>query len=266
MKIKHLFPLLIIPMALASCGSKGLSVEQMQDYLDNISSEEVYPYYRVVGAIDYNNKYITVDNEFTRDFREGEFVPYSRYYPGSYDPEFDEYEEDLCMNFANASKSYWSRMPLRITKDSFYGIYNDGHKDVINSTCTYYKLLHYMKTWYDSPVKNADSGGEMVMEVAKDKEGNVTGFNFSGVNLHSKITIDNYPMYPNTDDLVHFPNGVLSSEEMYRNEIDATFNFRFEYDKNGWLTREYIASANYNDKSSNEVQFYCEAIYSYLFS
>ncbi|MCQ2801055.1 MAG: hypothetical protein MJ222_00160 [Bacilli bacterium] len=265
MKIKHLFPLLIVPMALASCGKNALSVEQMQDYLANVSSETVYPYYRVIGAIDYNNMYIEVDNEFTNDFREGEFVPYSRYNPGSFDPEYDTYGEELTMIFANSSKSYWSRMPLRITKDNFYGLYNDGRNEIINPTCAYYQLHHYMKTWSDSFVKNADNGGEMVMEVNKDKDGNVEAFVFSGVNLHSKIIIDNYPMYPDTNDTVHFPYGVLSNEEMYRNEVDASFNFKFEYNKDGWLTREYIVSTNYNDKESSETQFYCEAKYSYSF-
>jgi len=265
MKLKTLFPLLIVPMALASCGKAGLSVEQMQGYLANIPSEEVYPYYRVVGAIDYNNKYIEVDKEFTNDFREGEFIPYSRYNPGSYDPDYDPYEEEFIMNFANASKSYWARMPLRITKDSFYGLYNDGRNDVINSTCAYYQIYHYMKPWSDSFVKNADSGGEMVMEVNKDKDGNVSSFVFSGVNLHAKITVDNYPMYPDTNDTVHFPYGVLSAEEMYRNEIDASFNFKFEYNKDGWLTREFIMSTNYDEKTSSETQFYSEALYSYSF-
>lgn len=265
MKLKHLFPLLIVPMALASCGKDALSVEQMQDYLANISTEEVYPYYRVVGAIDYNNMYLNIDSEFTNDFREGEFVPYSRYNPGTYDPSYDPYDEKFIMNFANASKSYWARMPLRITKDNFYGLYNDGHNDVINSTCSYYQIHHYMKPWSDSFVKNADSGGEMVMEVNKDKDGNVESFVFYGVNLHSKINIDNYPMYPNTDDLEHFPYGVLSPDEMYRNEIDASFNFKFEYNKDGWLAREFIMSTNYNDKESTEIQFYCEAKYTYSF-
>lgn len=265
MKLKQLIPLLIVPMALASCGKNGLSVEEMQDYLDKIPVEAVYPYYRVVGAIDYNNKYIEIDQEFTNDFREGQFIPYTRYNAGCYDPEFDLYDEELTMNFANGSKSYWSRLPLRITKDNFYGEYNDGHNNVINPTSSYYQILHFMKSWVDSDVKNADDGREMVMEVTKDEDGEVSGFVFKGLAIHSKITIDNYPFYPNTDDSTHFPYGVLSSDIMYNNVIDATFNFKFEFDAEGWLKREYIASTNYNENDSHETQFYCEAIYSYLF-
>lgn len=265
MKLKRLFPLLIIPMALTSCGSGPLSVEQMKEYTDTISDEVCYPYYRVVGAIDYNNKYIEVDSEFVNDFREDDFIPYSRYNPGTYDESFDPYEEEFIMNFANASKSYWARMPLRITKSSFYGTYFDGRNEVINSTCAYYQLYHYMKPWSDSPVKNADSAGDMVMKIKKDKDGNVESFTFEGINLHAKITIDNYPMYPDPNDLTHFPYGVMSAEEMYRNEIDASFNFLFEYNKDGWLKREYIVSTNYNSKDSTDSQFCCEALYSYSF-
>lgn len=270
MKIKKLLPLLVIPMLLTSC-SKPLTVEQLKEYIDTISDEIVYPYYRVVGALDYNNKYIEVDSEFTQDPREGQFIPYARYNPGSYDPNFDvtfENEKDF-MSFANTSKSYWSRMPLRIHKSNFYAIYNDGKSDSINSTCAYYQLFHYMKPWSDSPVKNADSAGNMVMEFLKDKDGETSGFVFYALDLHAKITIDNYPEYPDPSNEAHWPMGIdydiYGPSPMYSNEIDASFNFRFEYNKDGWLTREYIVSTNYNSKESTETQFCCEALYSYLF-
>lgn len=263
MKLKCLITLGLVPLALTSCGSGSLSLEQMKEYVNTIENTDVYPFYRVRGACNFNNEYIEVDSEFVNDFREYEYVPYTRYNEGFLDPNFDN--EDA-LTFANGSKSYWARMPLRITKDNFYGEVDDGRKISINSSCAYYQLYHYMKTWSDSQVKNADPGGEVVMQLLKDKEGNTTGFVFYGENLHSKITFDNFPIYPDTNDIVHFPYGVDYLENpMFKNEIDASFNFRFEYNSLGFLTREYIASVNYNDKESSDTQFCAEALYTYRF-
>ena len=268
MKFKRYLPLLLIPMALASC-AKPLSVEQLKEYIDTIQiHEDEYPYYRVVGAIDFNNTYIEVDSEFTEDFREGQFIPYSRYNPGSFDPDYDtDYDEKDTMSFANASKSYWARMPMRITGKSFYGeaINPKGVKE-INSTCDYYKLHSYMKPWAESQVKNADSIGKMKMEFIKADNGEINGFVFYATDLHSLIHIDNYPEYPDINTSTHFPFGIEGYETMYQNQIEARFNFRFEYNKDSWLTREYIATTNYNPSKSHDTQFYCEALYTYSFN
>lgn len=270
MKLKYLITLGLVPLALTSCGSGSLTLDQMKEYINNIDDSAAYPFYRVIGACDYNNEFIEVDREFTKDYRPQEYVAYTRYNPGTYDPDFDIAEdEENTLNFNDGSKAYWSRMPMRLTKNNFYGEIDDGKQVKINSTCSYYQLFHYMKTWSDSQVKNADAGGEVVMNVIKDDKGEVSKFVFYGENLHSKILINNFPLYADPADTQHFPDGIYYSivgpAPMYQNEIDGTFNFRFEYNKDGWLTREYIASVNYNSKDSNDTQFCAEAIYSYLF-
>ena len=51
---KKLLPLLIIPIVLTSCGHKGLTLAEAKKVVSNYSTETLYPYYKVIGRLDFN--------------------------------------------------------------------------------------------------------------------------------------------------------------------------------------------------------------------
>lgn len=119
---KKFLSLLLLPLALTSCGNGPVSLEQMKEKLASVSDEAKYPYYKVVGSIDFNNQILEVDAEFSEDPGYNTLVPYSRYNDGFYNATLDTSEanvEDIII-YSLASKSYWLRAPLRIHKSNFY--------------------------------------------------------------------------------------------------------------------------------------------------
>ena len=119
---KKFLSLLLLPLALTSCGSSPVSLAQMKEKLANVSDEAKYPYYKVVGSIDFNNQVLEVDAEFSNEPGYVTFVPYSRYNDGFYNATADTSEANIddIIIYSLASKSYWLRAPLRIHKSNFY--------------------------------------------------------------------------------------------------------------------------------------------------
>lgn len=119
---KKFLSLLLLPLALTSCGNSPVSLDQMKEKLASVSDAANYPYYKVVGSIDFNNQVLEVDAEFSEDPGYNTLVPYSRYNDGFYNATLDTSEanvEDIII-YSLASKSYWLRAPLRIHKSNFY--------------------------------------------------------------------------------------------------------------------------------------------------
>lgn len=119
---KKLLSLLLFPLILTSCGEANFSLDQMREKLSNLSDEALYPIYKVVGTADFDNLVTDVDAEFHNDPGIDTFVPYSRYNTGFYNMTADISEADPnnIIIYSLASKSYWLRAPLRITKSNFY--------------------------------------------------------------------------------------------------------------------------------------------------
>ena len=119
---KKFLSLLLLPLALSSCGKSPLSLEQMREKVGAVSDAAQYPYYKVVGSIDFNNQVLEVDAEFSNEPGYNTFVPYSRYNDGFYNATVDTSEANVddIIIYSLASKSYWLRAPLRIHKSNFY--------------------------------------------------------------------------------------------------------------------------------------------------
>ena len=92
---KKFLSLLLLPLALTSCGSSPVSLDQMKEKLANVSDEAKYPYYKVVGSIDFNNQVLEVDAEFSNEPGYVTFVPYSRYNDGFYNATADTSEANI---------------------------------------------------------------------------------------------------------------------------------------------------------------------------
>ena len=122
MKRKWLL-LSLAPLALASCGGAVSSTfEAIRDKIGALPSSASYPYYRVVGMMDFNNEILEVEQTFKEAPIDGEFVPYARYNEGFYNAAMDGVEPNPAdiLIYGMASRSYWLRAPLRLTADNFY--------------------------------------------------------------------------------------------------------------------------------------------------
>ena len=119
---KKFLSLLLLPLLLSSCGNSPVSLAAMREKLNAVSDDALYPYYKVVGSIDFNNQVLEVDAEFSNEPGYNTFVPYSRYNDGFYNTTADTSEAnvDNIIIYSLASKSYWLRAPLRIHKSNFY--------------------------------------------------------------------------------------------------------------------------------------------------
>ena len=119
---KKLLSFLLLPLILTSCSGAGVSLEQVRAKLDTLEEKIEYPYYKVVGSADFNNVLYDVDADFVNEPGMETFVPYSRYNNGFYNPNVDISEPNIdnIVIYSLASKSYWLRAPLRITKSNFY--------------------------------------------------------------------------------------------------------------------------------------------------
>ena len=261
MNKKKLLSLLILPFALTSCG-KATTFESIKKVTDEISSAPLFPYYRVVGYLDFNNEVMEVDATFDKTPSQETFVPYARYNDGFYCPTASTAEyahgKDDTIIYAMASRSYWLRAPLRLNKDNFYKVDDKGKE---NKTCGHYILEHIITSYIDESGAINPSKNKMKYEMLPDG-----GFGFVGKRSHTTFRIDNYPYYP---DVATHPELDEWDPDFplpcYANQINAKVNVRFEYNKDGWLVKESLKTLDYNYKKASAGQVALEATYSYKF-
>ena len=261
MKKKYL-TLFLFPLILSSCGANSLSVDQMKQKVSSITDYK-YPYYKVIGSLDFNGEVIQVMDTFDQAPGLDTFVPYSRYNEGFYNATIDTSEtpENIVI-YGMASKSYWLRAPLRITNDNVYiEVENEDGSKRENTTCAHYLLEHIITSYIGQTGATNPSKNQMKMVELADG-----GFAFVGEKVHTKFTIDNYPYYP---DYEHIPElgGWFEDDPLqcYKSVVNAKVNVRLEYNAQGWLTKEYLTSLEYDYSVNTPAQVSLQAIYSYSF-
>lgn len=290
---KSLFLSLLIPLLLTSCGRSGTSLDAMKEHIGKIAvtdtpEHEQHPYYKVVGSIDIAGMYTEISEEdgtFDKMPNGETYVANARYNEGFYNAEaermtmlgINDYEEEDIVIYGMSSRSYWSRMPIRVHKDNFYvekDKIDEKTGEVVgkelNKSCAYSNFLYFITAWIDggSGAINASSN-RMYMEILSDG-----GFAFGGDSVRTKIYIDNYPYYMNYED-----HPELSKDGKWNPKrplpcysfngdgyIDGRFNIRFEYDKYGWLKSESVCTSDYDFSKTTEGQLAYKAIYNYKFS
>ena len=261
MNKKKLLLLLTLPFTLTACG-KYASFDSVKKKVDDISSDALFPYYHVVGYLDFNNEIMDVDAVFDKTPDPEKFVPYARYNDGFYCPSASTAEyalgKDDTVIYAMASRSYWLRAPLRINKDNFY-VEDDKGKE--NMTCGHYILEHIITSYVDEGGAINPSKNKMKYELLSDG-----GIAFVGKGSHTTFRVDNYPYYP---DVATHPELEEWDAEFplpcYANQINAKVNVRFEYNAEGWLVKETLKTTDYNYKNASAAQIALEATYSYKF-
>ncbi len=252
---KRFAGLLLIPLVLTSCGHKGVSFDDLQARIDNIAVSEEHPYYRVVGVLDFNNSVTEVDAQFV-NMPDGEtFVPYARFNPGFYLPMYETNSEEDTIYSLMASRSYWLRVPLKIDRTNFIAYDEDGN---INSSCVFASLQSVITSWFGQVGSANPSSCYAYYELNDDG-----GFVIAGDKVHTNIRIDNYPCYPDTGSPYQAWDADVNAFPAYKNTVDGKFNIRFEYNKDGWLKREYLASIDYDYSKSSASQVCLESRYYY---
>ena len=256
---KQIISLIVVPLLLTSCNAGNLSLNQMKEKMNNVSDENLYPMYKVVGAIDFNNQYMDVEATFSKDPEPGTFVPYARYNDGFYLDSLDnsESEENVIIK-SMASRSYWLRAPLRLHKSNFY----DEVEGIENTTCGHYIIQHLITSYVGLTGATNPSRNQMKMKVNKDGD-----FIFYGEAVHTKVTIDNFPYYP---DFEQYPELGGEWDEghplpCYYNVVNAKVNISFRYNKDGWLVEEKMTSVGYNYYVASTSQVALQANYGYFF-
>lgn len=262
MKNKKLLTFLALPFLLASCAN-NVSFNTIKDKVDAISSEALYPYYRVVGYLDFNNEVLNIDTTFDKTPKADSFVPYARYNDGFYCPDASTAEKatgkDNTVIFAMASSSYFLRAPLRLTKDNFYVVDDEGKE---NMTCGHYIIEHIITSYVDEEGAINPSSNKMKFELLSDG-----GFAFVGEASHTSFRVDNYPYYP--DFALHPEIGEWDESyplSCFNSQINAKVNVRFEYNKDGWLVHEFLKTIDYNYDKASASQIALETKYSYKFA
>ena len=263
---KKLFPLLLVPVLLTSCGQKSISLKEAKEIVSHYSTETVYPYYKVIGSLDFNGEILRVDATFDQTPDTTKFVPYARYNEGFFNENADPRNSDFdIVIYAMASRSYWLRAPLRINSDNFFAYAKDKmsgeYTDSENNTCAHYILEHLITSYAGQAAHANPSSMHMYMQALDDG-----GIVFGGNNVHTTVTIDNYPYYP---DYEHIPElgGWKDYDPLpcYLSKVNAKVNIRFVYDKDGWLIRESMSSVGYNKDVASKTQVSLEAKYVYEF-
>ncbi len=261
MNNKKILSLLTLPLLLASC-AKNASFEQIKEKIDNISSNALYPYYRVAGFLDFNNEVLEIDSVFDKTPSPDSFVPYARYNDGFYCPDASTAEKALgkenTVIYGMSSRSYFLRAPLRLHKNNFYVVGEDGKE---NMTCGHYIIEHIITSYAGADGAINPSSNKMKFELLNDG-----GFAFVGEASHTTFRVDNYPYYP--DVATHPEIGEWASDiplPCFENQINAKVNVRFEYNKDGWLTREFLKTTDYSYSKATASQISLETVYSYRF-
>lgn len=260
MKKRALLLLLTLPLVMTSC-AKHDGFSAVKARTDAIEKTDKHPFYRVVGSIDYNKTFLEINEVFDRQPQADSFVPYARYNEGFYneaaqflyDP--GTLEDEKISIYMMASRSYWLRAPLKIDKTNFQVLYEDGK---VNTTCASQNLIRLIAVWYGTI--NNPSSKNPYFDLLPDG-----GFAVGGTEIHTQFTIDNFPIYP--DHEAH-PDEVAEWDEddplpLYLTQAEGKVNIRFEYDKDGWLKREYCSTIGYNFNSDTAGQFALESRYFY---
>ena len=170
---KRLLPLFVVALTLSSCGSSGLTVEQAKEIVANYSTDSLYPYYKVIGNLDFNNEIMEVEATFDKEPNPTMFVPYARYNDGFFNATADYKSEDNdILIYGMASRSYWLRAPMRINAKNFYAMEKNEEgqdTDAENSSCAHYILEHLITSYIsDSAAAANPAGKHMVIEKLAD--------------------------------------------------------------------------------------------------
>ena len=259
---KKLLPLLLVPLLLTSCGQKSISLKQAKEIVSHYSTETLYPYYKVIGALDFNGEVMEVDATFKNNPETDRFVPYARYNDGFFNENADPRSSDFdIVIYAMASRSYWLRAPLRINSDNFFAYSKDKmtgeYTKAENNTCAHY-ILEHLVTSYAGQAANANPSSKS-MYIEKLSDG---GIAFGGKEVHTFVTIDNYPYYPDYDNIPEL-GGWKDYDPLpcYLNKVNAKVNIRFVYNADGWLVRETMSSIGYNPNIASKTQISLDAKY-----
>ncbi len=258
---KKFVPFLLIPLLLTSCGQASISMAKAQEIVSAYSTDTVYPYYKVIGKLDFNGEITPVDATFDQTPETNKFVPYARYNEGFFNENADPRSEDTdIVIYAMASRSYWLRAPLRINSENFYAK-SASDPDKENNTCAHYILEHLITSYLGQAANANPSNMHMYMKALPDG-----GIRFGGQEVHTNVTIDNYPYYPdyNTHPEL-YPWKAYNPLPCYGNKVDVKANVFFEYNKDGWLVKESLYTVGYNPNLVSKGQVALEAVYSYEF-
>ena len=263
---KKFLPFLLIPLLLTSCGEDSLSLAKAKEIVSKYSTDTVYPYYKVIGKLDFNGEIVNVDATFDQEPSMEKVVPYARYNEGFFNENIDPRSSDFdIIIYALASRSYWLRAPLRINNDNFFAYSKNKltgeYTDYENNTCAHY-IIEHLVTSYAGGAANANpSSKHMYIEALSDG-----GIAFGGKEVHTTVTIDNYPYYPDYNTLPELGGWKdYNPLPCYMNKVNAKVDIRFVYNKDGWLVKESMTSIGYNPNSSSKAQVALEAVYSYDF-
>ncbi len=274
MKYKRLLLLAIVPLLLTSCKHKSVTLAALINRINGIAHTDDHPYYKVVGSIDMNGRITEISDEdgtFVNMPTGYSYVENARYNEGFYNEVAEimtlggasDYSQDEIMIYGMASRSYWLRMPLRLHKDNFYGLRADGS---LNMSSGYGNLRNLIVAWKDAYGSVNASNNNMYFELLSNG-----GFAIGGDNVRTKIYIDNYPYYMSytrNPELGEWdPDDPLPCYSFNGDGfIDGRFNIRFEYDKDGWLKREYLATSDYDYNKTIDTQLALRSVYNYQFS
>lgn len=257
--------LLLLPLSLTSCGNNYVPLERiLSERIININPTTEHPYYKVQGSLDFNNEVIYVDAVFDKMPTGNSYVPYARYNEGFYVARAGDniVDEDQVVIYGMASRSYWLRAPIKIDKENFLVYLEDGEE---NPTCAHYFLEHLITSWIDEEGSANPSSCWTYYEPLSDG-----GFAIGGNKVHTKFKIDNYPCYPDPEahpdmfgpDVWDFE---MRPRPCYESIVDSKVNVRFEYNKDGWLTKESLSTIDYDYSQSVAGQVALNAVYTYKF-
>ena len=263
---KKLLPFLVLPLLLSSCGRASLTLSQAQKVVSNYSTEALYPYYKVIGSLDFNGEILRVEETFDKNPEPDTFVPYARYNDGFYNKTADKKNTDFdIVIYAMASRSYWLRAPLRINSENFFAYAKDKttgeYTTDENTSCAHYILQHIITSFVGQAANANPSSMSMYMEKRSDG-----GLVFGGDAVHTEVTIDNYPFYPDYENIPELGEWDDSMPlPCFKNRVNAKVNIRFVYNKDGWLIRETMSSVGYNYNNKTNAQVSLDALYVYDF-
>ena len=257
---KKLLLFALLPLTLSSCASNQISLDAFKEKVNQVEETIAYPYYRVIGTLDFNGEILNINALFDKTPAADKFVPYARYNDGFYCPNAgDSIDEEDIVIYGMASSSYWLRAPMRINKENFFVLDEDGKENI---TCAHYRLEHLITSFVDQEGSLNPSSCYTYFEFLPDG-----GFAVGGNKVHTSFKIDNYPYYPDPE--AHpdiFGNwSMRNPRPAYQSSVNAKVNVRFEYNAEGWLTREYLATIDYDYRENRTSQVSLESVYSYTF-